>query len=247
MISKSHTKYIQSLQHKKFRDESGLFIAEGPRLVTELLAGGKFVCREVFALESWLKENAVLSAKHPSVIFEEVRDFELEKISGLAVANAVLAVFEKREEGHLLNLEGKITLALDKLQDPGNMGTIIRNADWFGVETILCSPDCADIYNPKVVQGTMGSLGRVRVIYTPLKDILQDYSRIPKYAAALEGKPVGHLTNIKEAILIIGNESKGICTELMELADEKITIPGRGSAESLNAAVACGIILSHFT
>ena len=175
----------------------------------------------------------------------ELKDFELQKISALTVANNVLAVFEKREPATDIHFEGKITLVLDMIQDPGNLGTIIRNADWFGVENIICSPDCADIYNPKVVQSTMGSLGRVNVLYDDLAEWLQKNNAIKKYAAGMVGRPVDQLKGMKECIIIIGNESKGISDEVMKLADEKITIPRRGEAESLNAAVATGIILSQ--
>ena len=157
----------------------------------------------------------------------------------------MLAVFEKKNFTAPGNIKGKITLALDTIQDPGNFGTIIRTADWFGVEHIICSAGCADMYNPKVVQSTMGSLARVNIFYTDLTNWLQENSTVKKYAADLEGKNIGTINNIKEAIIIIGNEGKGISNDVMKLVDEKITIPKIGDAESLNAAVATGIILSH--
>ena len=245
MLSKTHTKYIQSLQHKKFRDEHGVFLAEGPKVVMDLLNSRKFVCKELFALNNWIEEHGKqLSLLHDTVI-TDVEDFELQKISALSTANAVLAVFEKRKPVNEFATASKITLALDTIQDPGNLGTIIRIADWFGIENIICSIGCADMYNAKVIQSTMGSLGRVNVIYTDLVKWLKDNDKVKIYAASLEGEDVKAVGKLKEGILIIGNEANGVSDEVMELVNEKITIPQIGQAESLNAAVATGIILSH--
>ncbi len=134
---------------------------------------------------------------------------------------------------------------LDDIQDPGNMGTIIRTADWFGVKNIFCSNECVDVYNPKVVQASMGSLSRVNVIYTELVKFIDENKGIPVYAATLSGKNLSEFTNLKQGIILFGNESKGVNENLLNLATDKITIPKYGAAESLNAAVACGIILSH--
>jgi TrmH family RNA methyltransferase len=244
MLSKTHTKYIQSLAHKKFRDEHGLFIAEGPKVVMDLLNSRKFICRELFALDPWISEHRKLLAAFPGITIEPVKDFELSKISTLSTPHAVLAVFEKKEPAYPVETRGKITLALDTIQDPGNLGTIIRIADWFGVENIVCSMGCTDMYNAKVVQSTMGSLGRVNIIYTDLVAWLKENRQVKIYAASLEGEDV-KATRLTEAILVIGNEANGVSDEVMNLAAEKITIPGTGKAESLNAAVAAGIILSH--
>ncbi|MEP6674510.1 MAG: RNA methyltransferase [Ferruginibacter sp.] len=244
MFSKSYTKYIQSLQHKKARDEAGLFVAEGPKLIPELLSADKFNCRQVFGTASWINANAAL-LKQSNVEIITVKDFELEKISGLSTANEVLGIFEKTKAVETFSLKGKITLVLDAIQDPGNLGTIIRIADWYAVEHIICSETCADMYNPKVVQSTMGSIARVNIIYTDLQQWIKTNAGIAVFAAALKGRELSDLKNIQEAILIIGNESKGISKELLELATEKITITKKGHAESLNAAVATGIILSH--
>ena len=134
---------------------------------------------------------------------------------------------------------------LDTIQDPGNFGTIIRIADWFGISDIICSEGCADMYNPKVVQSTMGSLGRVNIIYTSLPHWLGENKNVKNYSAVLNGKAVQSLGKLKEGVIIIGNEAHGISEEVMQLVNEKITIPKIGQAESLNAAVATGIILSH--
>jgi len=247
MLSKTHTKYIQSLSHKKFRDEHGLFLAEGPKVVMDLLNSRKFICTELFALETWISEHRKFLASFTGIAIEPVMDFELSKISSLSTAHAVLAVFEKRKPADHFETKGKITLALDTIQDPGNLGTIIRIADWFGVENIICSTGCTDMYNAKVVQSTMGSLGRVNVIYTDLLPWLQQNNKVKIYSAMLEGKDISTLGKLKEGIIIIGNEANGVSDEVMMLVSEKITIPGSGKAESLNAAVATGIILAFLS
>ena len=168
MLNKTHTKYIQSLHHKKFRDELGEFIAEGPKVVLELLDSREFVCIYIVALENWVLTNTKLLQKYPGPQIITVRDFVLEKISMLSTPNNVLAVFKKKTAATAPAKAGKITLVLDGVQDPGNFGTIIRTADWFGVDTLVCSQTCADMYNPKVVQSTMGSLARVKICYTDL-------------------------------------------------------------------------------
>jgi TrmH family RNA methyltransferase len=244
MLSKTYTKYIQSLHHKKFRDAENAFIAEGSKVVMELLTSPKIVCEHILAKADWLNENEPIIRKHYKGPLEIVEDFELGKISALSTPNQVVGVFKKIPAGSV-KVAGQISLALDTIQDPGNLGTIIRIADWFGIANIICSENCADIYNPKVVQSTMGSFGRVEVVYTNLVEFLNQNNSVPIYAAALHGKNVDELKGLKEGILLIGNESKGIGAEIMQMATEKITIPKFGMAESLNAAVATGIILSH--
>lgn len=245
MLSKTHTKYIQSLLHKKFRDEYNVFIAEGPKVVMDLLESRKFTCKEIFALPGWVANNTKRLSILTKATVTTVVDFELEKISTLATPHDVMAIFEKGKENTAIKTTGKITLVLDTIQDPGNLGTIIRIADWFGVTDIICSEGCADMYNPKVVQSTMGSLGRVNIVYTSLPQWLGENKNVKNYSALLNGKAVQSLGKLKEGIIIIGNEAHGISEEVMQLVNEKITIPKIGGAESLNAAVATGIILSH--
>ena len=242
MFSKSTVKYIQSLQHKKFRDEEGVFVAEGPKLVKELLEGELFTCRNIYALPEWAPSlDKQLLNKYESSI-ETIRDFELEKISALSKPNLVVAVFEQKKSLHNPDIKNKITLVLDDIQDPGNLGTIIRIADWFGIENIICSPKTVDMYNSKVVQSTMASLQRVNLVYTDVEQWLA-LQTVNKYAAALHGEPLNNFHSLKEGILIVGNESKGISDTILKMANKKITIPRVGEAESLNAAVATGIIL----
>ena len=181
----------------------------------------------------------------PKNFFIEVSEDELEKLSQLKTPNQVVAVVKKFDVEKDIAVKGKISLVLDSIRDPGNLGTIIRIADWFGVSQIICSADCADVYNPKVVQSTMGSVARVKIFYTDLKEWLKQQTETPIYAAMLEGQDVTKMNGLKEGLIIIGNESRGIDEEIAALADEKITIPKKGEAESLNAAVAVGIVLSH--
>ena len=245
MLSKKIVKYIQSLSHKKLRDEENAFIAEGPKVVAEFLSGKNFNCKIVCASGTWLSENEnKLWDILPGNIYE-IDEISLEKISLLKTPNEVVAVFDKRSREKIPSIENKLTLMLDDIQDPGNLGTIIRIADWFGVENIICSYHCVDCYNPKVVQATMGSLVRVDVLYTSLFSFLDVNKNISIYAATLSGTSLPEFNKVNEGILLIGNESMGINEELLKRATEKITIPKYGHAESLNAAVATGIILSH--
>ncbi len=243
MLAKSKLKYIQTLSQKKFRDSERLFIAEGPKLVAELLADPAIAVREVYALEDWIIANEKQGSK---AFLETVTEQELERISQLTTPNKVIALVEYFDPVSPVITKGKITLALDDLQDPGNMGTILRIADWYGIEQLVCSRETADIYNPKVVQSSMGSIGRVRVFYTELREWLEEQKDIQIYASVLDGEDITKMEKQKEGIILIGNESRGIHPELIKRANAKITIPKKGKAESLNAAVATGIILSHF-
>jgi len=241
MLGKQKIKYIQSLGQKKFRQQEGLFIAEGPKLVKELLESDTTTIQQVYAVKEWIEENKNLTE---AVEVIEVAGFELEKISQLATPNKVLAIVQQFDAVINIITQKKITLALDTIQDPGNLGTIIRIADWFAIDQIVCSHDCADIYNPKVVQSTMGSIARVNFFYTDIVEWLKARD-VRIYAATLQGMDITSMKNIEEGIIVIGNESKGISPEIMNLVNVKITIPKKGKAESLNAAVATGIILSH--
>lgn len=241
MLGKSRSKYIQSLGQKKHRDEEGLFIAEGPKIVAELLDENPSLVSEVFALPSWIAGGNAGGASYPVT---EVSEVELAKISQLQTPNQVLVVMKKFPEQPPGSLKGSITLALDTIQDPGNLGTIIRIADWFGVSRIVCSHECADQYNPKVVQSTMGSIGRVQLHYTDLASWIAT-QEVRVYAAALEGQDIAQMNKLQEGIIVIGNESKGISEAVMEKVNVRITIMRKGKAESLNAAVATGVIVSH--
>jgi RNA methyltransferase, TrmH family len=242
MLGKSQAKYIQSLGQKKVRDEEGVFVAEGPKIITELLASAGANILQLYALHDWIAANR---DDCNGVEIIEIDENDLTKISQLATPNKVLAIVKKQETSDHLPTKGTVSLVLDTIQDPGNLGTIIRIADWFDIKQIVCSKDCADMYNPKVVQSTMGSIVRVKMLYTDLASWLEDQKDVFIYAAALEGQNVTAMKKITEGLIVIGNESKGISPGIFELVDVKITIPRLGKAESLNAAVATGIILSH--
>ncbi len=244
MLSKKIVKYIQSLSHKKLRDELGAFVAEGPKVVTELLSSGKFICKIICAEKEWLQLNKDL-INNPLIDIYEIDEELLKRISFLKTPNKVVAVFNKEESIIVPHLINKLTLVLDDISDPGNLGTIIRIADWFAIENIICSENCVDCYNPKVVQSTMGSLGRVNLFYEDLFSFISSNKTISVYATTLSGQPLSEFKDLFEGFILIGNESKGINEKLLESSTKEITIPRFGNAESLNAAVATGIILSH--
>ena len=245
LLSKKIVKYIQSLSHKKLRDQENAFIAEGPKVIAEFLLDNNFNCKILCAHSDWLLSNKSLLQKISPENIYEIDEISLQKISLLKTPNKVLAVFEKRLYQSEPQIEDKLSIMLDDIQDPGNLGTIIRIADWFDVENIICSYNCVDCYNPKVMQATMGSLSRVNIWYTSLFSFIDAHNRISVYAAALSGISLPEFPAIQEGIILIGNESIGINEDLLKKAAQKITIPKYGKAESLNAAVATGIILSH--
>lgn len=242
MLGKSQAKYIQSLGQKKVRDEEGVFVAEGPKIIAELLASADANILQLYALREWITANR---NDCNGIEIIEIDENDLTKISQMATPNKVLAVVKKQDTPEHFSTKGNVSIVLDTIQDPGNLGTIIRIADWFDIRQIICSKDCAEMYNPKVVQSTMGSIIRVRVLYTDIASWLEEQKDVFIYAAALEGQNVTAMKKINEGLIVIGNESKGISPEIFELVDVKITIPQKGRAESLNAAVATGIILSH--
>jgi TrmH family RNA methyltransferase len=242
MLVKSQVKYIQSLSHKKLRDSEGVFVAEGPKLINELLSAG-LPLQQLYAVKDWMEGQRQQLAGAVT----EITPSELERISLLQTPNQVLGIFKKPVFTANSPARNTLSLMLDTIQDPGNLGTIIRCADWFGISRVFCSADCADAYNPKVVQATMGSIARVQVVYGELTEVLQQQPELPAYAAVLNGTDLRQLPPVKEGIVIIGNESKGISDAVLALSRNRITIPRYGQAESLNAAVATGIILSHIT
>jgi TrmH family RNA methyltransferase len=239
MLTKNEIKYIQSLYHKKQREEQRLFIAEGPKLAEELLSS-QFVIKHVYALNSWLTKNRSLQAP-----FTEVSEIELGRISNMQTPHEVVVIAEQALEPQELILKGQLTIVLDGIQDPGNMGTIIRIADWFGIKQIVCSNDCVEMYNPKVVQSTMGSIFRVSCFYKDFAD--WEIEDIALYGALLNGKNVYTIGKKEEGLVVFGNESKGIREPTLSKITEPITIPKKGKAESLNAAVAAGIIVGCLT
>lgn len=238
MLSKNDAKYIQSLQHKKSRNEERVFMAEGVKLVNEILQS-TFAVKKIFATHEWIAANKAATAN-----IVEVNEQELKRISLLQTPHQVLAVVEQKNQIKKINFKNQFALLLDGIQDPGNLGTIIRIADWFGIKNIICSNDTAELYNPKVIQSTMGSFLRVNIVYEDVLSLLETVS-VPVFGAVLNGKSINDTASVKEGILIIGNEGNGIKKELLPFIQQPVTIPKLGGAESLNAAVATGIIVSH--
>lgn len=238
MVTKNEIKFIKSLQQKKYRNSNGLFIVEGIKGIQEFLRSS-FELRKLFVTEPGLfgvyDKGAVV-----------ITEAELNKISSLKNPNKALALFELQ----LFNVEAVsgLTVALDDIRDPGNLGTIIRLCDWFGVRNLICSEHTVDCYNPKVVQATMGSLSRVNVGYVDLPDFLGKTKK-PVYAADMNGANVYTQTLPEEGILVMGNEANGLSEEVMNIVSHTIAIPRFGSiqeTESLNVATATAILLSEF-
>lgn len=239
MLSKNELKYIQSLSQKKKRDEEGVFIAEGPKIAEELLQS-EWKLVKIYATAGWINAHHL-----PNHLITEVGESDLQRISQLQTPHQVLMIVQKPVLPAFVWKPG-FYLVLDDIQDPGNFGTIIRIADWFGIETIIASEGCADLYNSKVIQASMGSFIRIKVFKMNLETFLQQYASYTSvYGALLQGENVYHIQKITEGILIIGNESKGIQASLLPYIQRAVTIPRKGTAESLNAAVATGILLSH--
>lgn len=246
MISKNKIKLINSLDQKKFRDETGLFVAEGTKLVLDLLS--VFHCSVLAATKTWLNENS--GVKADEVI--EVEPNELNKISNLKTPQGVLAVFVKPQEGwEPSDLHQELVLALDDVQDPGNLGTILRIADWFGITDVFCSDHTVDAYNPKTVQATMGALARVRVHTVNLVDFLEKCSSsMPIYGTFMDGENIYGKSLSNHGIIVMGNEGNGISPETEKLVTERLLIPnfpnGRNTSESLNVGVATALVCAEF-
>lgn len=236
MLSKNELKYIQSLYHKKSRDDQKVFIAEGPKLAEEVIKSG-IAIKKIYALSGWLQKNRGLK-----VPVTEISESELSRISNLQTAHEVVVIVEQSFPVNEPEFKGHLTLALDGIQDPGNMGTIIRIADWFGIKQIVCSSDSVDVYNPKVVQASMGSIVRTSCWYKDFS-VWQPPSDTAVFGALLNGKNIYSVPEVREGLLVIGNESKGIREPMLSKITYPVTIPKVGGAESLNAAVATAVIV----
>ncbi|MFV0289689.1 MAG: TrmH family RNA methyltransferase [Mangrovibacterium sp.] len=249
MISRNKIKYIQSLHRKKERDNECIFLVEGDKSVKEALQSS-FTVRTLCATSNFIAENNLSALKTIEII--EVNDEELKKISTLQNPQHALAIVEMPAiDLNFEDLETNITLALDGIQDPGNLGTIIRTADWFGIENIYCSVDTADCFNPKVIQASMGALFRVKVHYLELIKLLEVASekKLPSYGTFLEGENIYESSISKQAaILVMGNEGNGISAEVADAVSNKIHIPNyaNSGSESLNVAIATAICLAEF-
>lgn len=250
MLSKSQIQYITSLALTKHRRTNNQFIAEGPKLIDELLSS-RFVCDKVYAVKDWIEKNK--NKIYDDIEVFEISEQELQKISTLKTPNQVLAIVNipKQALGKTTMAGNNINLMLDRISDPGNMGTIIRTADWFGVQNLICSEDCVDVFNPKVVQATMGSIFRVNIHYVSPEIYLQDIStELPIYGTRLEGENLYDAELEKNCIMLIGNESHGIKENLSPFIKKYIRIPHysiekSSSAESLNASIAAAIVIAE--
>lgn len=242
MLSRSQIKHIQSLQRKKYRTQHQQYIVEGPKIVAQALQlfPNKI---EIFATIDWINDNKSIISDY-SPLLNTISEKDLNKVSGLKTANQVLAILPI--ENHPLPKEIKgINVLLENIQDPGNLGTIIRNADWFGLNTVYCTPNCAEVYNSKVLQSAMGSHFNIPVIYTEVDKLIQDIN-IPIFGATLKGENLYTVKTEQNLLLVIGNESKGLSSTLKDTCTKEISIPGKGKAESLNAANAAAILFSYF-
>lgn len=234
MISKNQIKFVRQLEQKKYRKKEGLFVAEGPKVVGDLLRAG-FKAHTIFATSEWESQGQT---------FQEVSDEELRRVSFLQHPQRVLALFFIPTES--VPSVSSLSLALDDVQDPGNLGTIIRIADWFGIDTIYCSENTADAWSPKVVQATMGSIARVNIIYTDLQELISK-ARVPVYGTLLDGQDIYTQELSKEGIIVMGNEGNGISAPIRKLVNRKLLIPQfHEGPESLNVAIATAITCSEF-
>lgn len=240
-ISKNQIKYVRSLSILKYRKEHQCYIVEGRKNAEEWLRQGASI-EMVIGLPEWFDENKTLHKGLPQNKLFLADEIDFEKISTLKTPNQVMLVVKVSPQESIDELQVQSwMLILDKVQDPGNLGTIIRTADWFGIKTIICSEDTVEWHNPKVIQSTMGSLLRVKGYYTDLTRFLTNQAAIPSYAAVLGGSSLEEITIAEPGFIIMGNESKGISPEVQNLVKNKLTIPRIGDAESLNVAVATGI------
>lgn len=248
MISKNDIKFVHSLELKKKRREEKAFVAEGPKLVGELI--GTFRLRAVYALQQWIEAN---EASLNGVTVKDATQDELRKISFLETPQEVVAVFEQPDYDvdARKTIAENLCIALDGVQNPGNLGTIVRLADWFGISDVFCSADTADIFNPKTVQATMGGMARVRVHYTSLPELVDSLDNdVPVYGTLLDGSNIYTQDLQQRGLIVMGNEGKGLSEEMRKRVSHKLYIPnypeGSECAESLNVAIATAVVCAEF-
>ena len=252
MISKNKIKYVRSLEMKKFRRAEGVFVAEGHKLVGDLM--GVFECTYLAATAEWFSAHASwLGVKRQSVEVDQVTEDELRRVSFQEHPQQVLAVFKQPVYEVDVNevAERQLCLALDDVQNPGNLGTIVRLADWFGIEHVFCSKSCADIYNPKTVQATMGGIAHVQVHYVDLPQLLHGLQQsTPVYGTFLDGENIYEKDLENRGVIVMGNEGKGVSKDVEAFVTERLYIPnypqGRQTSESLNVAIATAIVCAEF-
>lgn len=242
MLSKAQIKLIHSLSNARDRAASNLFIVEGVKMVDELLHSDLEIS-QVFATRDWEPNQQIRPVQ-----VQVIENFELDKISSLTTPNKVLAVAQIPAEKPIRNLKDELVLLLDRINDPGNMGTIIRTAEWFGIHRVIASNDSVDFMNPKVVQSSMGSIFRMPVNSVDILDFLHGINNIPIYGTLFDGKPVGATKLTANGIIVVGNESHGISDGVKKYITDKLTIPAAktSGSESLNASIATAIVCYEF-
>jgi len=250
MLSKNKQKFILSLSKKKFRDQNGLFIAEGHKSVFDLLST-QMMASTIIATQEWINENKALIQNTTEVIIAS--ENEIKKISSHKSPPAVIGLFKQKNNQLVVSdLQKELCLFLDEVQDPGNLGTIIRLADWFGIKHLICSRNCADIYNPKTIQSTMGAISRVNIYEVEAINFLKDYQELkqPIYGTFLDGENIYQHKLQNHGLIIMGNEGKGIGKSVASFVSHKLLIPsypaGIPTSESLNVSVATAITCAEF-
>lgn len=256
MLSKQKIKYVQSLKLKKFRDEHQVFVVEGEKMALELISDKSIEIEQIIAIETWIQAHQNALKSHFNKILTAT-EADLKQISNLSTPNKVFIIAKKSppqsrplRDGALApyldeKIKNNFTLYLDGIQDPGNMGTILRIADWFSIPYIFCSLETVEVWNPKVIQSSMGAFLRVHTQEVNFSDLKKRFPDVPVFSTVINGQNIFDIKKEKElthGIIVIGNEGKGVSDEVLKLSDYKISIPGGGGAESLNAAVATGIV-----
>lgn len=249
MLSKNQIKFINSLSLKKNRNEEGIFVAEGVKILEDLLASD-FELTEIFATKDWIANNSTINTQ---IKLHEVSEEELKKISELKTPNKVLALAKiPKQQLDISSLKNKLVIGLEDIQDPGNLGTIIRLCDWFGIENIIANNNTVDCFNTKVIQASMGSIARINVHYCNLAETVKILKQSGKsvYATTLSGENIYTSELNIDAIILLGNEGNGLSKEIQQLATHNISIPNfslkLNKADSLNVAIATSIICSEF-
>ncbi len=248
MLSKNNIKIINSLRNKKYRIINHKFIAEGEKLVTEII-NSKLEIIEIFATKEWIEKT-----NYSTITISQIDNNELNKISSLSTPNNVLAIVRIPDWNYeKLEISNSLSLILDDIRDPGNLGTIIRIADWFGIKNIFCSESSVDVFNPKVIQSTMGAICRTKIHYVDIKTFLNNFSLncdLPVYGTFLEGENIYSENLQNKGFVIMGNESNGISNNLLPFINKKLFIPNfpsnKDTSESLNISVATAIVCSEF-
>ena len=258
MLSKQKIKYVQSLKLKKFRDEHQVFVVEGEKMALELIGDKSIEIEQIIAIETWIQAHQNALKPHFNKILTAT-EADLKQISNLTTPNKVFVIVKKEapqsrplRDGALApyfeeKMHHNFTLYLDGIQDPGNLGTILRIADWFSIPYIFCSPETVEVWNPKVIQSSMGAFLRVSTQEVDFLDLKKRFPDVPIFATVINGDNIFEVKKDKnptQGIIVIGNEGKGVSEAVLKMSDFKISIPGGGGAESLNAAVATGIVCS---